>query len=256
VKDLPAVGAHFRDQQFVRLTYRSKVPTYNMTAGLLRKAQIAKEFLFYGEGPISNLFEGVAFVRSSPDVAAPDIRLTFLALGVSDAGHGISKLASYPCVMVSLMTSYPKSTGRIYLRSRDPSVPPVIDYPLFSNCEDLETMVRGVRLIRRIMSSAPISQMLGEELTPGRNVDDDDAVRGFIQNNAGIAYHSIGTCRMGAHAEAVVTPELRVHGFKNLWIADASIMPDHISADTNATSMMIGLKCGRQLAKHVNGERS
>jgi choline dehydrogenase len=244
VHDAPQVGHHFQDQQFVRLMFRSRVPTYNMIGGLLKKARIATEFLLFGEGPISNIFEGMAIVRSSPGRREPDIRLTFLALGLEE-----SKLAPYPAVMVSLMTSYPQSSGRIYMRSADPSAAPVIDYPLFSQPEDLETMVRGVRIIRQIMKTTPVAEMLAEEVTPGATVNSEEAVREFVRNHAGVAYHSIGSCRMGIDPHAPVTPELRVRGIDNLWVADASIMPTHISADTNATSMMIGLKCGRQLAE-------
>jgi choline dehydrogenase-like flavoprotein len=255
VLDVPAVGRHFKDQPFLRMTYRTKIPTHNLTRGPLQKLAIAAEFILHGEGPISNLFEAVAFLKSSPAELVPDIRLTFLALGLEKMADGSSRMAPYPAVMVSLMTSYPKGTGRIGLTSKDPRAPPSIDYPLFADPADLDTMVRGIHAIRRIMSAEPMASLVEREITPGGTIDSPSALEEFVRQNAGISYHSIGTCRMGAGHDTVVDPDLRVRGIENLWVADASIMPEHISADTNATCMMIGAKLGRQLAQEPGAPR-
>jgi choline dehydrogenase len=253
--DVPAVGRNFKDQQFLRMTYRTKIPTYNLTGGPLQRLAIAAEFVLHGEGPISNLFEGVAILKSSPTEPVPDIRLTFLALGIAKLADGTSQMAPYPAVMVSLMTSYPRSSGRIGLVSSDPREPPSIRYPLFEDPADVDTMVRGIHAIRRIMSTEPMAGLIEKEVSPGVGIDTPPALQEFVRNNAVISYHSIGTCRMGAGHDTVVGPDMRVRGIENLWIADASIMPEHISADTNATCMMIGAKLGRQLAQEPATQR-
>jgi choline dehydrogenase len=256
VLDLPGVGENFQDQPFLRLTYRVRVPTYNLTEGILQRISIAAKFLLYGEGPISNLFEGVAFLRSSPSEPIPDIRLTFLALGIAKMADGSSGFTPYPGVTISLMKSYPAGRGRIRLASADPDQPPLIECPLLQERADIDTLIRGIHTIRRIMGSEPIASLVDEEVSPGGQVQTEPALESFIRKHSSIPYHSIGSCRMGVSENAVVGPNLRVHGMQNLWIADASIMPTHISADTNATCMMIGAKLGRQLCalapRHVS----
>jgi choline dehydrogenase-like flavoprotein len=98
------------------------------------------------------------------------------------------------------------------------------------------------------MAAFPICQLVDTEVVPGQRAVADHNLKCYIRNHAEIAFHPVGTCRMGPDPSAVVTPELRVNGVDNLWVADASIMPDLISGNTNAVYMMIGLKLGRQLS--------
>ena len=77
---------------------------------------------------------------------------------------------------------------------------------------------------------------------------DDASLRRYVRAHTGIAYHAAGSCRMGVDLGAVVGPDLRVAGTENVWVADASIMPDLISGNTNAVCMMIGAKLGKQLS--------
>jgi choline dehydrogenase-like flavoprotein len=202
----------------------------------------------YREGPVCNLFEVAGFLRSSESESFPDIRLTFYALGYLKTAEGGYQMAPYPAVMVSLQKSYPKSRGRIRLASKVPDVAPIIECPLLEERADVDTLIRGIRIIRGIMQREPIAKMIREETVPGSKVRDEVALEDFIRTHTGIPYHSVGSCRMGMGPDAVVDPRLRVRGMQNLWIADASIMPHHISADTNATSMLIGAKLGQQLA--------
>jgi choline dehydrogenase len=246
VLDLPAVGCNLKDHPLLRLSYRTRIPTNNPTQGWLQKLGIAAEFVFHGEGPISNLFEGMGFLRSSDSQPLPDLQLFFLTTGYSKTTDGW-KLPPYPAVMLYLAHSYPASTGYVRLGGNRPEDPPRIEYSLFENPSDVEVLARGVRIIRKIMGTEPMASLVAEEITPGSAVEDHLALESFIRGNSSICYHSIGTCRMGADSAAVVDPELRVRGTENLWIADASIMPAAISANTNAACMMIGAKLGKQL---------
>jgi len=124
----------------------------------------------------------------------------------------------------------------------------VIECRLLESAEDVATLVRGIEAVRAIVNTDPIAKLIEVEVTPG-------AVEGgasldvaeFVRSHTEPSCHPIGTCRMGVDEDAVVDPELRVRGTENLWIADASIMPDAISANLNAPCMMIGAKLGRQL---------
>lgn len=247
VFDLPAVGLHFKEHPLLRLTYRTRIASNNPTEGLLQKLGIAARFALYGEGPISNLFEVAAFLKSSPAEPSPDIKLHFLTLGYTRMSDGSLKLAPHPAVTVSLSKSYSVSSGRISLTSANPADPPIIECPLLESRADVDTMIQGIQTVRRIMKSEPIASLVVEETNPGAQIQSPEELEAFVRGHTGISYHSIGTCRMGIGEDAVVGPDLRVRGTENLWVADASIMPDHISGNTNAVCMMIGAKLGQQL---------
>ena len=104
------------------------------------------------------------------------------------------------------------------------------------------------------MTSSPIADLVEEEIRPGIAYSDREAIAAYIKSHTDLAYHPVGTCRMGIDGEAVVTPELQVRGIDNLWVADASIMPDLISGNTNAVCMMIGEKLGRSLQEKDRSE--
>jgi choline dehydrogenase len=122
---------------------------------------------------------------------------------------------------------------------------------LLSEREDTDKLVRGVAVVRAIMRAEPIAALVREEISPGVEVQGGKAVEHYVRQHAGIAFHPVGTCRMGIGEDAVVGPDLRVRGMDNLFVADASIMPDLISGNTNAACMMIGVKLGKQLARQL-----
>jgi choline dehydrogenase len=247
VLDLPAVGRNLKDHQYLYLAYRSKIPTYNPTEGLLQKFGMAANFVLNGEGPISNIVESIAFVKSSDNGSRPDIQIFFQPVGFLSRPGGDWNLTPYPSIGLVLANSYPVSSGRVRLASADPGEPPLIEYPLLESQLDVDAMIRGVQTIRRIMNTNPISNLINEEILPGGETEDRSALEAFIRSNTSICKHSIGTCRMGLGADAVVEPDLLVRGTRNLWIADASIIPNTMSANTNAACMMIGAKLGKQL---------
>jgi choline dehydrogenase len=247
VVDLPGVGRNLRQHPLAQLSYRIRIPTNNPTEGWLQKLGIVGKFMMQGEGPISNLFEGVGFVRSCGSQPTPDLQLLFLTVGFSRTPDGGYRPGSSPGVMIYVTHSYPLTAGQVRLTSSTPSAPPSIDHFLLAERSDIDAMVLGVQAVRRIMSTDPIASLVVEETSPGAAATSPAAIEAFLQAHTSICYHSIGTCRMGADEGSVVSPELRVRGTENLWIADASIMPDTISANTNAPCMMIGFKLGKQL---------
>lgn len=253
---LPGVGNNLKEHPLLKLVYRTRIPTSNLSEGWLHKLRLLSQFVVRREGPLSNLFEAAGFLRSSGNVSCPDIQLHFLTFGYATKPDGTSALAPYPSVTVLLNKSYPLSRGRIRLASADPRDPPLIECRLLEQEEDVETMVRGVRLVREIMSTAPMANIIEEETEPGVDFARDVDLKAYVRRRTGIAFHPAGTCRMGSDAQSVVGADLRVHGTSNLWIADASVMPDLISGNTNAVCMMIGAKLGKQFsAATVDGRR-
>jgi choline dehydrogenase len=97
-------------------------------------------------------------------------------------------------------------------------------------------------MMRKIVEAAPMDAYRGDEYSPGKEVETDDQILGWIRNNSQTAYHPIGTCRMGPGPNCVVDDKLKVHGLEGLRVADASIFPTMPSGNTNAPSIMVGEK--------------
>ena len=114
---------------------------------------------------------------------------------------------------------------------------------IFISKIDIDTLIAGIKKIRELMHSKPMMEFCGEEIQPGLKIKSDKDLLNYIKNKAETAYHPVGTCKMGNDNNSVVDNKLKVHGIKNLRIADASIMPTLISGNTNAVCMMIGEKC-------------
>jgi choline dehydrogenase-like flavoprotein len=253
VHDLPGVGAHLQDQPLVSPLYRTKIPSYNLTQGLGQKLSYALRFLLCGEGPVSNIFEAAAFLRSGPEVSSPDLQIIFSALGYGKESDGKYFIEDTSSVMVHVMLSYPESKGRIALRSKDPRDAPVIDCPLLESHKDVSKLIAGLKGIRRIVQAPPFRELVLREVLPGEYATSDVSLEEYVRKHASTSFHPIGTCRMGVGPEAVVGPDLRVHGIENLWVADASVIPKHPSANPNAVCIMIGKKLGKHL---VSSRRS
>jgi choline dehydrogenase len=242
------VGQNLKEHPLLRLTYRTAIPTYNLTEGVMQRLGMAASFLKNGEGPISNLFESVAFLRTAATELRPDIQLHFIPLGYLAHPNGMIELARFPSITVLLNKSHPKSVGRVRLASGNPADPPRIESRLLDDEADVQTLVQGIHAVRRIMQTEPIVSLIKEEVAPGIDIESTSALEHYVRSHTSIAAHPAGTCRMGMDPEAVVDPNLRVRGIENLWVADASVMPDLISGNTNAVCMMIGAKLGKHLA--------
>ena len=200
----------------------------------------------------TNFAEGGGFLKSRPELAIPDLQLHFVvALVDSHArklhwGHGLS---CHVCLL------RPQSRGTVALQGTDPALPPRIDPAYLSHPQDLEDMVAGYRITHQLMQAPALAELYTRDMfTP--NVRDDDGIRAIIRQRAETISHPVGTCRMGTDAQAVVDPELRVHGVQGLRVVDASIMPTLIGGNTNAPTIMIAEKAedlirGRSRVSHT-----
>jgi choline dehydrogenase-like flavoprotein len=245
VHDLPGVGANLQDHLDIALHKRLPAPElFGLSlGGALRLLREIVRFRRHRTGMLtSNFAEAGGFVKSRPDLDEPDLQLHFV-VGMADdhlrtlhPGHGYS---CHVCVL------RPRSRGMVRLASADPRRAPRIDPGYLSDPGDLDDMVAGVRLVRRIFAQPALARFGGEELTPGHlrdggDPDADAAIRALIRKRADTIYHPVGTCRMGVDAGAVVDPQLRVRGLQSLRVVDASIMPTLIGGNTHAVAIMIG----------------
>jgi choline dehydrogenase len=251
VQNRPTVGRNLMEHPLIRPSWRVRKASYSPSGNMLRMAGFGAKFLFTGQGPLATITEAMAFLKTSPDEPLPDVHMLFSVAGALNADelkfYKSLRVLPYPSFSIVLDKSYPKSRGAIRLASADPKAAPLIEPNLLGDPRDLQTLVRAVRLLRQIVSKPPLAEMILDEVEPGAHATSEEALVEYVKARTGLAYHCSGTCRMGVDEGAVVTPDLKVKGLENLWIADASIMPDLVSGNINAACMMIGEKLGRQL---------
>jgi choline dehydrogenase-like flavoprotein len=136
----------------------------------------------------------------------------------------------------------PASRGRVLIESADPRHAPLIDPNFLGEPDDLDVIVRGVKIARQLLRAPAFARYRSVEIVPGDAVFDDAAVREHIRRTAVTVHHPSGTCRMGMGKECVVDSELRVHGVANLRVVDASVFPQLLSGNINAAVVMIAEK--------------
>jgi len=241
---LRGVGKHLEDHLSCYLVFEAAAGSGVRRLSRSSLAVWAMEYLIRRSGPFAaSPAEAGAFVRSRPDAVLPDNQFYLAPYGVpppnTDRNRGL-QIGRHVMITPSLL--YPRSVGEIRLRSADPAEAPIIDPRYFSAPEDLEHFVIGAKLAREIAATAPLAGMIGAEVWPGPAVVSDDALRAYARSNVGTVFHPTGTCKMGVDPDAVVDPQLRVHGLRGLRVADASIMPRIIGGNTNAPTIMIAEK--------------
>jgi len=237
VAHLPGVGENLYDHVMVPTNHYCTQPITLAAAGTEEQAaRFANEKM----GLLtSNLAEGGGFVQigegNVPDVQFHFGPLFFLHHGASNPeGHGF---------VAFTILGRPRSVGRVELRSADPAAKPVIDPNFLDDERDLDGLVAGVRIVQDILGSAALNGYRGDPYPAAAMSRDDEEVRDYIRDYAQTLYHPVGTCAMGSGQMAVVDHELRVHGVDGLRVADASVMPYIVNANTNFPSIMIGERC-------------
>ena len=246
VKDLPGVGQNLMDHMQVPVAYHCLEPVSLVGKDAPKQAQRYERSKM---GLLtSNLGEAGGFVRLNADSPAPELQYHFgpdwfIRHGFeTPAGHGFTVLAG----MVNT-----KSTGELRLQSNDPLAPPLIDFGCLSHNDDVQALLAGVKLGRDIVAASAFDRYRGAEFLPGKQVTSDEDLIQYIRNFATTIYHPAGSCKMGHDAMAVVDSRLRVHGIRGLRVADASIMPRIINANTNAPCIMIGEKAAAMILEEA-----
>ncbi|NLP60667.1 GMC family oxidoreductase [Paraburkholderia sacchari] len=245
--DLPGVGENLQDH--IDVTIRKEVPSADLYGYSLRNiVRMIPELMRYRRDRSgmfsSNVIEAGGFTRTRPNLAEPDLQFAFILALVGSRGKNAGKKAppGYSCHATNLR---PQSRGVVRLRSADMREAPLIDPRYLSVESDMDNLVTGVRLTRKIYAQPALAEAGGRELFTddfGPGEGDEQAIRAYIREHADTLFHPVGTCKMGVDSMAVVDPALRVRGVEGLRVADASVMPTLIGGNTNAPTIMIAEK--------------
>ncbi|TAK51031.1 MAG: FAD-binding protein [Gammaproteobacteria bacterium] len=244
--ELPGVGQGLVDHVDLALLYRSDDPHL---VGLTPRSALRAipgffEWWLRGTGMLTtNFAEAGAFLRTRPDLDRPDVQLHFVN-GLADS-HG-RRVHFHQGFSLHIGVLRPASRGSVGLRSADPRDPPRIDPAFLSADADVATLLAGMRIARRIVATAPLDRYRRDEFYPSGDADEELIAR--MRQHADTIYHPASSCRMGQDELAVVDPELRVRGFANLSVVDASVMPRLVGGNTNAPVIMIAEKAAARLA--------
>lgn len=179
------------------------------------------------------------FWHSGESADSSDLQLTFTPASYKEGVQG--QLEDEPGMTVASWQQRPESRGYVRIRSSDPFAPPIIQTNYLAAELDRRVIVGGMKLARRLLKSAPLSPYYAYEDFPGPNINTDDEFLAAATERGTTTFHPGCTCRMGPADStwAVVDDQLRVHGLEGLRVIDASVMPRMISANLNASTMMI-----------------
>lgn len=239
VHDLPGVGRNYQDHLNSYVVCDLNEPiSYDGQHEFPRNIKHGIQYLLYRTGaPTSPVAEGGCFI--SVDGGRADIQTHVLPAYVVNAartrveGHG---LTINSCVM------RPKSRGTVKLASANAEDAPLIDPNYHDQEYDRRMSLESIRHIREILAQPAIAKYIRRERFPGSGQNSDEEIMSYVRQYASVDYHPSGTCRMGTGEDAVVDPDLRIHGMDGIRVIDNSIMPYLNSGNTNAPAIMIGEK--------------
>jgi choline dehydrogenase len=226
--DRPAVGENLSDHPATQLVWTTPEPESLLLA--LEPAAL-EQFEATQTGPFaSNLAEAGGFVRVGADSPAPDIQFHVAPVQIVDEGmrdpdgHGVWVS---PCLLT------PRSRGSVRLASSDPTAKPIVHNAFYSDEEDMQRMIAGLRLAQEICAQPAMQPYCAEPFTTPAD-GSQEAERAHVARTTFAIYYPVGTCRMGADADAVLDEHLRVNGLEGLRVVDASAMPTVPRGNTNA----------------------
>ena len=225
VHDLPGVGRNLHDHPLCGVVYEAARP---IPAGRTNHAETSMLW------------------RSDETLDGPDMQLMFIHVPFHPP-HLAAPANSFTLAVATV----PEARGSIRLAGPDPATPPLIDPNYLGAESDVRRMVLGLQVAREIAATEPFAPWRGREVLPGPDVIDEEALRSFVARATSTYYHPVGSCAMGTGPDAVVDPDLRVHGLTGVRVADASVMPRIVPVNTNATTIMIGEKAADLIRRPV-----
>ena len=248
----PQVGQGLQDHLQAKLRYRLRAPV-SLNDLYHRKGRLLAEGLKYlalRQGRLAQApIRAGAFLTSEPGLDRPDLQVhvvEFTADGMGRPPHRV------PGFQLSVCVLRPQSRGTVQATSPDMAVPPAVCGQFLTDASDVQRTLRGVRWMRQLAAQPALQALIVDEADPGPGAQSDEALADWVRATAVTVYHPVGTCRMGGDDRAVLDPALRVRGAAGLRVVDASVMPQIVSGNTNAPTIMIAERAAELiLADHA-----
>lgn len=247
VKHLPAVGKNLQDHLCVSFYYRANQKTLNDDfRSFWGQAKAGLQYLLNRSGPLSlSVNQAGGFFKGNDTESQPNLQLYFnpMSYQIPEDPNASLEPEPYSGFLVAFNSCRPSSRGSIEIDSANPVQPAKIMPNYLSTEKDINEVVQGMQMIRKIMQAPALQAITVEEVAPADAVSDEQSMIDYFRENAGSIYHLCGSCTMGRDEQiAVVDNRLRVHGIHNLRVVDASIFPNVTSGNTNAPVMMVAEK--------------
>ena len=241
VHDLPGVGMNLQEHIDIALKWECTRPvTIAHFGNPLVQLAAGMQWLLTKDGPAaSNIFEAGGLVRSNGHVAYPNIQYHFVPVAYEAVGERVVLKQGF---QVMINQARPASRGQVSLRSADPRDTPRIRFDMLATDHDRREVLEAFELTRHIVSQPSFNAYRGRETGAAADCRTPEQILSYVRQNAGFEYHPSCSCRMGNDQMAVVDANLKVRGLEGLRVVDASIMPNILSANLNAPTMMIAEK--------------
>lgn len=242
----PAVGKNLQDHLQIRLVYKTNTRTLNDELNTWwKKALIGVQYILFRTGPLTlSASQVFAFTNTALDGSRPNIQFHMQPLSADKPGDGVHPFSAFTMSVCNLR---PESRGEVSINSSNPEDLPTIIPNYLSTESDRKVAIESIKVARKIAQANSIKEYILDEFVPGNSFSSDDELLEVARNHSQSIYHPVGTCKMGHDKESVVDDQLRVHGIKNLRVVDASIMPELVSGNTNAPTMMIAEKAAEMI---------
>ena len=250
VRDMPGVGSNLHDHFNTYLSWKCTKPiTLNdLENSWPRKILAAAQYGLTRSGPMaSNGIHAGLFTRSDPRLERPDLQINLLEWSTLERTK--DRVVPHPFSGFTLSPVHlrPDGRGTVRLGSPDPLAPPEILFDFLRTEYDMQALVAGIKLTRKIAAQPALKPYIVEELAPGIALSSDKDLEAFVRETGVSNHHPSSSCMMGSGPNTVVDSRLRVHGIAGLRVADASIMPQVVAGNTNAPSIMIGEKAAAMI---------
>ena len=247
----PWVGKNLQDHLQIRLVYKTNTRTLNDELNTWwKKALIGMQYILFRTGPLTlSASQVFAFTNTALDGSRPNIQFHMQPLSADKPGDGVHPFSAFTMSVCNLR---PESRGEVSINSSNPENLPTIIPNYLSTESDREVAVESIKVARKIAQANSIKEHILDEFVPGGSFSSDEELLEAARNHSQSIYHPVGTCKMGHDKESVVDDQLRVHGVKNLRVVDASIMPELVSGNTNAPTMMIAEKAAEMILGKIH----
>ena len=249
--DSKNVGENLQEHPAVRMGHAVAIPSIGSNETIFSNFRHGLNFLLRGRGPLSTgIGHAQAMVRTSSNYDVPNVQIIMspFAIDFDDTGP---HLARQPAVGIAVGLARTETRGRITLRSNQPGDKPIIHYEMLASQHDVDQLVEGCKIARKISRTEPFASVRLHDRSPDEDIT-DDAWEAYVRAASFGMYHACGTCRMGAPtSKAVVGPDLRLHGAENLWVVDASVFPHLPAGNINASVLMVAEKGADLIKAHI-----